>query len=418
MKLEFLSAMPPEQLGFDSNGIRDLSTLMAGWVEQEQIAGAVAAVVRDNHLAFGEAHGWADRETGKRMELDAIFQLASMTKPIISVAVLRLMDEGKVGLHDPVSKYIPPFSNMRVAVAYEEADGVKQYEPDPDAPAGQRAAEHQGLRYREVPAKREITILDLLTHSSGLGQGEISASKMAMPAWGDTLADYVPRLAELPLDFQPGSQTGYSAMAGFDVLARIVEIASGLALDRYLAQAVFEPLGMADTAFVLTEAQRERMVTMYTYTPEGLVKSAQGEQFPFVGSSYLSGAGGLYGTLADYLRLALMLANSGEWDGKRILQPETVRLMGSSQLPEECSGLPGGQEWGLGVRVITDAAGSGAPLSLGSFGWSGAWGTHFWIDPQARMVAVLLINRANIGGSGAFTAFEFEGAVMRAANFS
>lgn len=406
LTLDFVPGSAPEQAGFDSGRMQQVSTLMADWVQGQQVAGAVAAVVRTNQLVFSEVHGYSDLESRSQLQPDAIFQLASMTKPVISVAILRLLDEGKLGLHDPIRQYLPAFSNMQVALPVEPAVGT---------PADQASATAApGTSYTNVPARRDITIADLLCHSSGMGQGAFSEAQWVMPALEDTLESYVPRLAEIPLDFQPGSQTGYSAMAGFDVLGRIVEIVSGQALDRYLNDAIFQPLGMVDTTFTPTPAQRERIVTLYTSTPEGLAEIKVEDYFPFAGTGYFSGAGGLYGTLADYLRFALMLVNKGEWAGKRILKAATVTLMGSSLLPEELRRMSSGQEWGCGVRVITDAAGSGTPLSLGSFGWSGAWSSHFWIDPQLDLAAVLLINCGNLGGSEAFTSRQFEDAVMQA----
>ena len=177
-------------------------------------------------------------------------------------------------------------------------------------------------------------------------------------------------------------------------------------LDKYLSEYIFKPLGMTDTTFAPSEAQWKRIVTMYESTEQGLVRSV--DQKPFHNSEYFAGAAGLYGTAEDYFRFALMLANEGEFNGKNILSPQTVQLMSSAQLPESIPGFPSGQNWGLSVRVITDGAAPGAILTTGSFGWSGAWGTHFWIDPKEKLVALLMINLTNAGGSDAVTAREFE----------
>jgi CubicO group peptidase (beta-lactamase class C family) len=316
------------------------------------------------------------------MTKDAIFRIASMTKPIIGVAVLMMIEEGKVRLSDPVSKFIPAFKELNVAVA----------RPNPGS-AGARGAA-SAPNFYTVPADREITIKDLLTHTSGLVSGGISTAEAAKIARkpGETLADYIPRLGQVPLEFQPGSRWTYSPGAGFDTLGRVVEIVSGQNLDQFLRQRIFEPLGMKDTFFNITEPQRPRAVTMYQKTANALQKSPNQ---PAANTTYYSGSGGLSSTADDYVRFAQMLVNGGELNGKRLLSPRTVELMGSAYAPDTLPGRARGEAWGLSVRVITDAVARNTFLSNGSFGWQGAFGTHFWVDPKEKLVGILLVQTSN-----------------------
>lgn len=393
--INVVSQVIPETVGFDSCRLSRIHAHIGRRIHDQKIAGAASIVSRDRQVVHFEVQGFADIEAGKLLEKNAIFRLASMTKPIIGVAVLILMEKGRIRLDDPISKFIPEYQNMKVAVPDIQADTITL------------------PPYTTVPASREITIRDLLSHSSGLGQGVIGFAEMLklMPKPGDTLASHIPLWAAVPLDFQPGTQTGYSPLAAFDILGRVVEIVSGLSLDQYLSRFIFQPLGMTDTTFAPSDAQWQRVMTMYESTVQGLVRSL--EQKQFINTEYFSGAGGLLGTLEDYFRFVQMLANGGELNGRQILSPRMVQLMRSVQLPETIPGFPRGETWGLSVRVISDGSASGAPLTTGSFGWSGAWGTHFWIDPQENMVALIMINLANAGGAGAETAREFEMAVMQ-----
>ena len=393
--INVVSQVIPETVGFDSCRLSRIHAHIGRCIHDQKIAGAASIVARDRQVVHFEVQGFADIEAGKLLEKNAIFRLASMTKPIIGVAVLILMEKGRIRLDDPISKFIPEYQNMKVAVSDIQAD-TTTLPP-----------------YTTVPASREITIRDLLSHSSGLGQGVIGFAEMLklMPKPGDTLASHIPLWVAVPLDFQPGTQTGYSPLAAFNILGRIVEIASGLPLDQFLSRFVFQPLGMIDTTFAPSDSQWQRVVIMYENTDQGLARSLDQKQL--INTEYFSGAGGLLGTLEDYFRFVQMLANGGELNGRQILSPRMVQLMRSVQLPETIPGFPRGETWGLSVRVISDGSASGAPLTTGSFGWSGAWGTHFWIDPQENLVALIMINLANAGGAGAETAREFEMAVMQ-----
>ena len=355
-------------------------------IDAGEISGAVTLVARRGRVVHFEAHGLMDLELKKPMERDTIFRLASMSKPVAGVAVLMLVEEGKIRLSDPVSKYVPEFKGLKVAVA--------KHAP-PRAP-GQPPAEPE---YYTVPADREITVRDLLTHTSGLGSwGGITAPEFARVLQArkpqERLADFIPRLAALPLDYQPGTLWRYSGLAGFDTLGRIVEVASGLPYDQFLEQRLFGPLGMKDTSFWVSEERRTRLVTLYRRGANGQLERNPNQE-ALMSKTYFSGAGGLTSTAEDYLQLAQMLANGGELNGKRFLSPRTVELMASNHVGDMFNGQLGrpahGMGFGLSVAVIQDAVAAGLRVSNGSFGWDGAFGTQVWIDPKEKMVDILMI---------------------------
>jgi len=281
-----LPTAKPEEVGLSTERLQRIHEMVMRHVEARDISGAVTLVARRGRVIHFEAHGLMDIEAKKPMTRDALFRLASSSKPITAAAILMLMEEGKLKLTDPVAKYIPEFQNSKVAL-----ETVRGAVPMSDqAPA-------RGDRYYLVPANHDIIIIDLLTHTSGLATGGIanadfqSLLKSRKPA--DTLADFIPRLGTLPLDFQPGTEWRYSGLAGFDTLGRIVEVASGLPLDQFLRQRLFEPLGMNDTWFKVPEKEAARMANIYRKTPNGLEKGA-----PLaIGTPvYFSGAGGLTST--------------------------------------------------------------------------------------------------------------------------
>src|SRR4029453_4634288 len=254
----------PEEVGLSSERLSRITEMMQRRIAAGDISGGVTLVARKGRIAHLEAHGLMDIESKKPMVKDAVFRTAPMTKPVFGVAIMMMLEEGKLRLTDPVSKFIPEFKEMKVAIA--------QANPRPTPAAGEEPA---APRFYTVPAEREITVRDLLTHTSGLVSGPMSTSearKVArMPT--DTLADYIPRLATTPLEFQPGLRWSYSPGAGFDTLGRIVEIVSGQNFDQFLRQRIFEPLGMKDTFFNINDAQRPRTATMYQKTANGLQKS-------------------------------------------------------------------------------------------------------------------------------------------------
>ncbi len=368
-------------------------------IQKGSIPGAVVLVGQNGRIVFSDAQGYSDIGLKKPLTKDNVFRLASMSKPITGTAILMLAGEGKISLGDPLSKYIPAFKDMKVAVP-DKTNGDKQS-------SGQVLPD---LKYTLVPAVREITIRDLLTHSSGIGQGGAGSVEMnkIRRGSGENLAAYIPKLAAAPLDFQPGTRTGYSALAGFDILGRVVEIVSGEPLDQYLSEHLFRLLEMNNTGFAgFKKGVRNRIPVMYKRTDKGLVRDEK-EQNTFLDSIYFSGAAGMIGTMEDYYHFARMLADGGIYKGKVILKPEMIKETTSPQLADTIKGFSTGQTWGLSVRVVTSDNGAAAPLPKGCFGWSGAWGTHFWVDPKNRIVALYMTCVSNIGGAGADTARELE----------
>ncbi|MGO9009372.1 MAG: serine hydrolase domain-containing protein [Bryobacteraceae bacterium] len=399
-----LPAAKPEDAGMSTERLQRIHESIQRHIEAGEISGAVTAVARRGRVVHFKAHGLMDIESKKPMEKDAIFRLASMSKPITGVAVMMLVEEGKIRLSDPVSKFLPEFRDMKVAMPREHAAGpVRGAAEEPD--------------FYTIPVNREITIQDLLTHTSGLvstvsgGFGVRLAAKLAPRGPADTLASYVPKLATIPLDFQPGTQWAYSGGAGPDTLSRIVEIVSGQTYDEFLRTRIFEPLGMKDTFFYPPDDKRPRLVTLYRKTPNGLEKSAN--QDGFSSKTYFSGAGGLMSTAADYLQFGQMLLNGGELNGKRLLSPRTVELMASNHVGDMFDGKLGrpahGMGFGLIVQVVEDNVAAGLRVANGSFGWDGAFGTQVWVEPKEKMVTVIMIQTQI-----PLVQRDFENAVMQA----
>jgi CubicO group peptidase (beta-lactamase class C family) len=358
-------------------------------------------VSRRGKIAYFEAQGLMDLESRTPMRKDAVFRIASMTKPVTGVAILMLMEEGQLRLNDPVSRFIPEFKNTRVAMM------------KPQPPPGQGQPPRDPEIYT-VPADREITIRDLMTHTSGLesgGAGTREGSSIAPRKTNETLAKYIPQLGAVPLDFQPGTQWRYSALAGIETLGRIVEVVSGLTFDRFLEQRIFDPLGMKDTVFYPGDAQTPRVVTLYRRTPKGLDRIETPDWLAT--KTLFSGGGGLWSTAEDYMQFAQMLVNGGVLNGKRLLSPRTIDLMASNHVTDLYTGAGvqrvQGMGFGLTVEVVLDSIASGRRVSTGSFGWDGAFGTHFWVDRKEQLVGLLMIQEP-VGALGR----DFENAVMQA----
>ena len=330
------------------------------------------------------------------MPKDGVFRLASMSKPVTAVAVMMLVEEGKVRVNDPVSRFIPEFKSMKVAVARPGARGGGAAAGGPGGPGGRGGPPPE---VDLVSATREITVRDLLTHGSGLmsgGLGNATAGQAATRGPNDTLATYIPKLGAVALDFQPGTLWRYSGLAGFDVLSRIVEVASGQTFDRFLRERLFDPLGMKDTGFALTSAIQPRLVTLYRRGQNGLERSP--DQSGLSSDTYFSGAGGMVSTAEDYAQFATMLVNGGELNGKRYLSPRTIELMTSNHTGEMAGGQmgmsPRGIGFGLGVQVVDDPVAADRRVSKGAWGWAGAYGTNVHIEPTADMVTIILMQTA------------------------
>ena len=381
----------PEEAGMSTERLQRIRQAMERHIEAGEISGAVTLVARHGKIVHFQAHGLMDIDTGTFMRPDAIFRIASMTKPITGVAVMMMLEEGRIHLNDPVSKFIPEFKDTKVAVP-------RTGDPDFDL----------------VPASRAITIRDLLTHTSGLisgGIGARAAAKLNLKTPTDTLATYVPKLGSVALDFQPGTQWAYSGGAGPEVLGRIVEIVSGEPYDRFLQTRIFEPLGMKDTFFYPPDDRRSRLVTLYDKSPTGLKKSAN--QDGFSSKTFFGAGGSLMSTAEDYLQLAQMLLNGGKLNGHVLLSPRTVQLMASNHVGDMFNGKLGrpahGMGYGLLVGVVEDSVAAGLRVSTGSFGWDGAYGTQTWIDPAEKMVTIVMIQTQVVSVQR-----DFENAVMQA----
>jgi CubicO group peptidase (beta-lactamase class C family) len=365
-------AVKPEEVGLSSERLQRITSMIERRIAAGQVAGAVTIVGRRGKVAHHVAQGVMDRDTKQPMSAGTMFRIASMTKPVIGVAVMMLVEEGRLHLNDPVARYIPEFRDMKVAV------------PQPS-----------GGHYT-VSAQRPITIKDLLTHVSGLGSGPMSTSEIEKVARkdGETLADYIPRLGRTPLEFQPGSRWAYSPGAGFETLGRVIEIASGERLDRFFRTRIFDPLDMTDITFWPTDTQWPRVATVYARGPEGLAKAVMPND-TMSRNVYFRGSGGLYSTAVDYMPLGLMLANGGALNGKRLLSRKSVEMMSAVHAPDTLPGLPPGQGYGLSVRVVTNHAARNTLLSDGTYGWTGAQGTHFFVDPKESLVGVLMVQTSD-----------------------
>lgn len=374
-----LQVTRPEEVGLSADRLKRINELIDRRIAAGDISGAVTLVARRGRVVHFEAQGLADIDARKPMSKDAVFRLASMSKPVTGVAIMMLVEEGKIRLTDPVSRYIPEFKGLKVAVP-QPARGP--------AAAGAPATP----QFYTVPADREITIRDLLSHVSGLVSGTISTAEAAKVArkGNETLADYIPRLGSVPLEFQPGSRWSYSPGAGFDTLGRVVEVVSGQTFDQFLRQRIFNPLEMKDIGFNATASMAPRRATIYQKRDGRLQPPANATANPQP-TVYFSGAGGLISSTEDYLPLGQMLVNGGQLNGKRLLSPRTVEMMGASHAPDSLPGRTPGQSFGLSVRVVSDHVKAVSPLSDGSFGWSGAQGTHFWVDPKEKIVAILMV---------------------------
>jgi CubicO group peptidase (beta-lactamase class C family) len=414
----------PEDVGMSSERLTRVTQVMQSYVDAHQVTGAVSIVARRGKVAYYDAAGSMDLEHKTPMRKDAIFRMASMSKPVTGVAIMMLVEEGKVRLTDPVSRFIPEFKNLKVAMpkaGSPEAAPAARRAPqpasgtEPTARAGGAAGRGRGApppEFDEVPAAREITVRDLLTHTSGLessGLGNREASRRAPRKSTDSLATYVPQLAKGPLDFQPGTQWSYSLLSGMETLGRIVEIASGQTFDVFLKQRLFDPLGMKDTGFIVPDEKLPRLVTLYQRTDAG--GFAKEDTPGWLDTKTLfSGGGGLYSTAEDYLQFAEMLVNNGELNGKRFLAPRTIDLMASNHVGDLYSaGGRKGMGWGLSVEVVMDPIVANRRTSAGSFGWDGAFGTHFWVDRKEKLAGVMLINE-----TGGQMTRDFENAVMQA----
>jgi len=375
-----LAAQAPDRLA-------RIDHLFQSFVDDNRIGGAVALVLRDGKPVYEKAFGWADKEAGRKMTTDTIFRIASQTKAITSAAVMSLVEEGKIALGDPVSHYIPGFAKTTVAVPTDAAGG-------------------SGSDVKTVPARRQILVRDLLTHTAGISYGTnplVAAQYEAKglgPAAGfgwytadktEPICTTMETLATLPFVAQPGTEWVYGYNT--DILGCIVERASGMPLDEFIRSRITGPLGMKDTQFYLPAGQRERLAAVYGSGPDGKVVRApdgargQGHYIDGPHKSFAGGAG-LLSTARDYARFLEMIRRGGELDGARVLSPRAVDLMTTNQIGTLHS--PSGLGYGYGFET-TDRYGANGMESVGSFGWGGAYGTTYRVDPKTRTVTVMMI---------------------------
>ncbi len=374
-----LPTTKPERVGMSSERLKQIDAVMLRHIQAGHIQGAVTAVARRGKVVHFKAHGMLDEDKMVPMPTDAMFIMMSSTKPVLGVAAMMMIEEGLMRPRDPVSMYIPEFKEMQVAVLKEPAD---------EDVSPRRVSRRDGVpEHRLVPAEREITIHDLLTHTSGLASGGLGAA-IAPRIERDTLANYVPRLAGMALDFQPGSRWSYSAATALDVAARIIEIVSGQPFDEFVRTRIFEPLGMKDTHYNVPVDKDQRRV---------VIRGRDMDRY-LGHTDYFSGSYGLVSTARDYLRFEQMLVNGGELMGTRLLGPRTVRMMSSNQVgnlyrsQDDDSGAPA-SGFGYTVSVALDPIATDTRRSAGAFGWGGAFGTRSWSDPVEELTAVLMLQQ-------------------------
>jgi CubicO group peptidase (beta-lactamase class C family) len=384
----------PESVGLSSERLERLRAAMQRYVDDGRVPGLVTYVARGGQVAHLEAFGKADIESGAPMKTDSIFRIASQTKALTSVAVMMLVEEGSIGLADPVSKFIPSFKKTTVAVA---------------PPAGAVA----DTPVSAVPSKREIRIRDLLTHTAGIGYGYGPAAAQWKEAgiqhWyfadrSEPVAAVVERMAALPMDAQPGEKYVYGYNT--DILGVVVEKVSGMTLADFFQKRITGPLGMTDTQFYLPPAQKARLTAVYAANEDGSIKRAPDDktgQGHYVDGPRVafSGGAGLLSTASDYGRFLQMLLNGGELDGARLLSPKTVELMTVNHIGTLFDEWPSGagMGFGLGFDVMLDVGKTGRYGSEGAFGWGGAYHTTYWVDPEEKLVALLMVQLLPAGNS-------------------
>lgn len=388
-----LPVTKPEAVGMSTERVARIGQFIGRLQAEHKIAGAVTAVARRGKLVEFTARGFADLEARRALRTDDIFAIASMTKPIATVAVLMLLEEQKLLLSDPLEKFIPEFRAPKVAVAR------------PSAPNG----------YELVSAARSITIHDLLTHRAGFpGQpagggpvGDLRREAMRALPQDRTLAEYVAKLATVPLATQPGAEWRYGDAT--TVLGRVIEVVSGQTLDVFLSEKIFGPLGMTDTGFVVPEEKRARMVAIYSRSAENfLVKSAPANP----STRFFSAGGGLFSTAPDYVRFCQMLLNGGELGGRRLLSRKSIELMAAAHVEEIPLPFLRGQAFGLGVAVQKAGGDAGVLGSPGTYGWSGAHNTYFRVDPKEQLIFVLMVQQSP--ANNLETQYGFQNTVMQA----
>ncbi|MBR0538316.1 MAG: beta-lactamase family protein [Clostridia bacterium] len=372
------------------------------WIDEKKLPNAVLIVRKDDTVVYRNSFGYSDIKLKTPLRETDLFRMMSMTKPVTAAGVLRLSDRGLLDIDDPVSEYLPAFREMRVQSEerYVPRAGIKPAE------AAKLFLTYRRDKVKTVPAEREFTLRDLLSHSAGIEQGVIGFIElMKDKTQYASLGEHMDAYAKYILDFQPGTFTGYSPIAGFDILLRVCEVVSGKTADVFLRDEVFGPLGMRSATFDRTEAQKQGLVRLYKKRKHGLSdvtgKRTDMKNILHFRDGYICGSGGLFMCVDDYERFARMLCNEGRHEQTRFLHPETVRLMGTEAAAKHLEPEPG-YTWGLGVKIRQNKDKGGFACTEGTYGWSGAYGTHFFVSPADRIEAVFATNVSNIGGSGSF----------------
>ena len=374
-----------EANGFSNERLGRIDKTIREYIDSNWIKGAVAFIAHDGVIVYDKAFGINDESKKTALKTDDIFRIASQTKAITSVATMMLFEEGKYLLDDPVSKYIPAFKHPQVLDKFNEKDST----------------------YTTVPAKREITIRDLLTHTSGIDYAQIGSEKMkaiyakagveaGFMASKHLLATDIDKLGKLPLVCQPGEKFTYSL--SIDVLGRLVEVVSGMSLDAFFHKRIFEPLGMNDTYFHLPESKQSRLVSVYTEDKKthapvlwqyGTFPDAT-VNYPINNNGYYAGGAGLVSTIKDYAIFLQMMVNGGEYNGHRLLSRHTVDIMTKNQIGDI---FFGDNKFGLGFGITTEKGSLKLGESVGNFWWGGFFGTSYWGDPKEKIVALLFIQQ-------------------------
>jgi CubicO group peptidase (beta-lactamase class C family) len=380
------TALNTQAAGFSAERLKRIDTILKEYIDKGRMNGAVAMIIHDGKIAYYKNFGYNDLETKTPLQKDAIFRIASQTKAITSVAVMMLSEEGKFMLDDPISNFIPEFKHPRVIDKYNKADTT----------------------YTTVPAKREITIRDLLTHTSGIGYAQIGSPEAnAIYAKAGVvggigvdkilLADKMKLLGRMPLFHQPGEKWTYGLNT--DVLGYLVEVVSGMNLNDFFRKRIFEPLGMKDTYFYLPKEKYNRLAMLYT--EDSATKKAvkmkekinvSGDMFrdyPKMEGTYYSGGAGLSSTIYDYAIFLQMLLNGGEYNGKRILSRNSVRMMTMNQIGNINRGP---NKFGLGFGITTEKGSADLPTPEGTFEWGGIFSTTYWVDPKEKLIGLIYRN--------------------------
>ena len=371
----------PEEAGFTSAGLARIDAYIKNEIAGNKIPGAIMMIQRNGKTVYFSSFGVRDPGTKEPMTPDSIFRIYSMSKPITTVAAMMLVEEGKLQLDEPLSKYIPAFANVKVGVEKKGEDGT------------------MGLEL--VAANRPITIQDLMRHTSGLtygffGEGMVKKAYVDAHMFAGDVdnAEFAERIAKLPLAYQPGTTWDYSHST--DILGRVIEVVCGKSLYQFEKERLLDPLDMKETSFYVTDPERKSLVAE-PFPDDRKIGNDAVMSDPRVGQKWESGGGGMVSTIGDYARFAQMLLNGGTLDGKRYLSPKTVAYMGSNHVGPGSGVTPGpyylpgaGFGFGLGFAVRTEAGVSPIEGSVGEMNWSGAGGTTFWVDPKENMFVVFM----------------------------